>query len=353
MADVNMDKLHAFVGQMLGDLGGAASVALVRIGDQLGLYKTLHEQGPMTVVELATAAGVNQRYLREWLSHQAASHYLAYDPATQKFALPPEQAMVFAIEDSPVYLHGAFEMMSALLDNQQLVKPAFKTGGGVAWGDQAGCMFCAVGRFFRPGYQNNLVSAWLPALDGVVAKLERGAKVADVGCGHGWSTVFMAKAFPNSEFIGYDFHPGSIADAKKHADEHGAGGNVRFEIGTAKDYAGRDFDLVTFFDCLHDMGDPAGAAAHVRSTLKRDGSWMIVEPIAGDRLEDNLNPVGRLYYAASTMICVPTSLAQEVGAALGAQAGEAKLREVITAGGFSSVRRATETPFNMILEARP
>jgi 2-polyprenyl-3-methyl-5-hydroxy-6-metoxy-1,4-benzoquinol methylase len=352
MADLDMDKLHAFIGQILGDLGGAASVALVRIGDQLGLYKTLHETGPMTVVELSAAAGVNQRYLREWLSHQAASHYLAYDPATQKFSLPPEQAMVFAVEDSPVYLHGAFEMMQALLDNQALVKPAFKTGEGVAWGDQAGCMFCAVARFFRPGYQNNLVSAWLPALDGVVAKLERGAEVADVGCGHGWSTVFMAKAFPNSEFVGYDFHPGSIADATKHAAEHGAT-NVRFEVGSAKDYAARNLDLVTFFDCLHDMGDPAGAAAHVRSTLKPDGSWMIVEPIAGDRLEDNLNPVGRLYYAASTMICVPTSLAQEVGAALGAQAGEAKLREVITAGGFTSVRRATETPFNMILEARP
>jgi len=337
----------------IGAISGAASVALVQIGDQLGFYKALHEKGPMTVAELATAAGVNQRYLREWLSHQAASHYLAYDPATQKFTLPPEQAMVFAVEDSPVYLHGAFEMMSALVDNQELVKPAFKTGEGVAWSDQAGCMFCAVGRFFRPGYQNNLVSAWLPALDGVVAKLERGAKVADVGCGHGWSTVFMAKAFPNSEFVGYDFHPSSIEDAKKHAAEHGASGNARFEVGTAKDYAGSDFDLVTFFDCLHDMGDPAGAAAHVRQSLKSDGTWMIVEPMAGDRLEDNINPVGRLYYAGSTMICVPTSLAQEVGAALGAQAGEAKLREVITAGGFGSVRRAAETPFNMVLEARP
>jgi ubiquinone/menaquinone biosynthesis C-methylase UbiE len=212
-------------------------------------------------------------------------------------------------------------------------------------------MFCAVARFFRPGYQNHLVSAWLPALDGVIAKLERGAKVADVGCGHGWSTVFMAKAFPNSEFVGYDFHPGSIEEAHKHAIEHRAA-NVRFEVGAAN-YAGADLDLVTFFDCLHDMGDPAGAAAHVHQSLKPDGSWMIVEPIASDRLEENLNPVGRLYYAASTMICVPTSLAQEVGAALGAQAGEAKLREVITSGGFKSVRRVTETPFNMILEAKP
>ncbi|HTZ36962.1 MAG TPA: class I SAM-dependent methyltransferase [Stellaceae bacterium] len=352
MADLDMDKLHQFVGQMLGDLGGAASVALVHIGDSLGLYKALHAKGPMSAAALATACGVHPRYLQEWLSHQAASGYLAYDPARQQFALPPEQAMVFAVDDSPVNLIGAFETMAALLGNQEKVKPAFRTGDGVAWGDQAGCMFCAVARFFRPGYHNNLVSAWLPALDGVVAKLERGAKVADVGCGHGWSTVFMAKAFPNSEFVGYDFHPGSIDEARRHAAEHGTA-NARFEVGAAKDYPGRDFDLVTFFDCLHDMGDPAGAAAHVRGTLKPDGTWMIVEPIAGDRLEDNLNPVGRLYYAASTMVCVPTSLAQEVGAALGAQAGEARLREVIAAGGFGAVRRAAETPFNMVLEARP
>jgi SAM-dependent methyltransferase len=342
-------KLHQFIGQMLSDLGGAASVALVHIGDALGLYRALHAKGPMTIAELAAEAGVDQRYLREWLSHQAASNYVSYDPATEKFVLSPEQAMVFAINDSPVNLVGAFETTAALLGNQELVKPAFKTGAGVAWGDQATCMFCAVARFFRPGYQNNLIGSWLPALDGVVAKLDRGARVADVGCGHGWSTLLMASAFPNSEFVGYDFHPGSIAQAR----EHGSGTNVHFEVGTAKNYAGTDFDLVTFFDCLHDMGDPVGAAAHVHGSLKPDGTWMIVEPMAGDRLEDNLNPVGRLYYAASTMICVPTSLSQEVGMALGAQAGEAKLREVIAEGGFSAIRRATETPFNMILEARP
>jgi len=345
-------RLHQFMGQMLSDLGGAASVALVRIGDALGLYKTLHERGPMTVAELAGAAGVNERYLREWLSHQAASNYVSYDPTTQKFALPPEQAMVFAIEESPVFMPGAFDSMASFLDNQAKVEPAFKTGAGVAWGDQAGCLFCSVARFFRPGYLNNLVGSWLPALDGVVEKLQRGAKVADVGCGHGVSTVIMAQAFPNSQFIGYDFHPSSIEHAQAHAREHGVTGNTRFEVGTAKDYPEKDFDLVAFFDCLHDMGDPAGAAAHVRLSLKPDGSWMIVEPIAGDRLEDNLNPVGRIYYAASTMVCIPTSLAQEAGAALGAQAGEAKLREVVTAGGFGHVRRATETPFNMILEAR-
>jgi len=278
---------------------------------------------------------------------------LTYDPSSGKFTLPPEQAMIFAIEDSPVYLMGAFDLMAALVDAQPKVQAAFKDGGGVGWGDHGGCMFCAVARFFRPGYHNNLVPNWLPALDGVVDKLRRGATVADVGCGHGWSTVLMAKAFPNSKFVGYDFHPSSVEQADAHAKEHGASANTRFEVATAKDFPGRDFDLITCFDCLHDMGDPAGAAAHVRQALNADGTWMIVEPIAGDRLEDNLNPVGRLFYAGSTMICVPTSLSQEVGAALGAQAGEAKLREVIVRGGFRSVRRATETPFNMILEARP
>jgi SAM-dependent methyltransferase len=350
---VDEAKLHQFVGQMLSDLGGAASVALVRIGDALGLYKTMYERGPLTSGELAAAVGVHERYLREWLSHQAASNYVSYEPATQKFTLPPEQAMVFAIEDSPVFMPGAFDSMASLLANQPKVEPAFKTGEGVAWGDQAMCLFCAVARFFRPGYHNNLVSSWLPSLDGVVAKLEKGAKVADVGCGHGVSTVMMAQAFPNSRFVGYDFHPSSIEHAQAHAREHGVTANTRFEVGTAKDYAEQELDLVAFFDCLHDMGDPAGAAAHVRQSLKPDGAWMIVEPGAGDRLEDNLNPIGRIYYAASTMVCVPTSLAQEGGAALGAQAGEAKLREVITAGGFRNVRRATETPFNMILEERP
>ena len=261
--------------------------------------------------------------------------------------------MVFAVEDSPVYMMGGFDLMASLIDAQPKVQEAFKTGHGVGWDDHTGCMFCAVARFFRPGYLNNLVANWLPTLDGVVEKLQHGASVADVGCGHGWSTVLMAKAFPNSSFVGYDFHPSSIENARLHAQEHGVLGNTRFEVATAKQFPGAGYDLVTFFDCLHDMGDPAGAAAHVRQSLKSDGTWMIVEPMAGDRLEDNLNPVGRLYYAGSTMVCVPTSLSQEVGAALGAQAGEAKLREVITAGGFRNVRRATETPFNMVLEARP
>ena len=346
-------KLNQFMGQMFGDLGGALSVSLVRIGDRLGLYKALHSDGPMTPGELASVAGIAERYAREWLSHQAASGYLSYDPASGKFTLPPEQAMVFAIPDSPVYMQGAFEVAVAMMENQAPVEAAFRTGKGVGWGDQSQCLFCATGRFFRPSYHNNLVSSWLPALEGVATKLERGATVADVGCGHGFSTIMMASAFPNSTFVGYDFHPGSVAQARLHAEQHGVTANTRFEVAMAGDFPGTDLDLVTFFDCLHDMGDPVGAARHVRETLKPDGTWMVVEPAAGDRLEDNLNPFGRLFYAASTMICVPTSLDQPVGAALGAQAGFGKLSAAIREGGFGQVRKAAETPFNMILEARP
>ncbi len=350
---VDEGRLHEFVGRMLGDLGGALSVPMVRIGDRLGLYRTLHKKGPMTAGELAAAAEIAVRYVREWLSHQAASGYVTYDPASGRFSLSPEQAMVFAEPDSPVYLQGGFDLAMVMMENQALVEPLFRTGKGVGWGEQSRCLFCAAGRFFRPGYHNNLVTSWLPALDGVVARLERGATVADVGCGHGFSTVMMAKAFPASTFVGYDFHPDSVEQARRHAGQHGVTANTRFEVALASEFPGQDLDLVTFFDCLHDMGDPLGAARHVRETLKPDGSWMIVEPAAGDRLENNLNPVGRLYYAASTMICVPTSLDQPVGAALGAQAGYEKLSSLIREGGFGQVRKATETPFNMILEARP
>jgi SAM-dependent methyltransferase len=346
-------KLNQFIGQVLGDLGGALSVPLVRIGDQLGLYKALHASGPMTPGELASEAGIAERYAREWLSHQAASGYVTYDSGSNKFTLPPEQAMVFAEPDSPVYLQGAFDLAAVMMENQALVEPAFRSGKGVAWGDQSQCLFCTVGRFFRPGYHNSLVASWLPALEGVAAKLERGARVADVGCGHGFSTIIMAKAFPNSLFVGYDFHPASVEQARVHAEEHGVEKNAKFEIALATDFPGEDLDLVTFFDCLHDMGDPLRAARHVRQTLKPDGTWMVVEPAAGDRLENNLNPISRLFYAASTMICVPTSLDQPVGVALGAQAGFDKLSSIISTSGFSKVRKATETPFNMVLEARP
>ena len=335
-------KLNEFVGKALADLGGAFSVPLVRIGDRLGLYKALHAGGPMTAGELAEKTGIAQRYASEWLSQQAASTYLSYDAATARFTLPPEHAMVLAVEDSPVNLQGAFDLATVMMENQTLVEPAFRTGKGVGWGAQSQCLFCTVGRFFRPSYQNALVQSWLPSLDGLIAKLERGATVADVGCGHGFSTVIMAKAFPNTSFVGYDFHPDLIAEARRHAEEHGVSGNTRFEVALASEFPGRGLDLVTFFDCLHDMGDPLGAARHVRQTLKPDGSWMVVEPAAADRLEDNINPVSRLYYAASTMICVPTSLDQPVGAALGAQAGLEKLSSTINQAGFRQVRKATD-----------
>ncbi|HET9070011.1 MAG TPA: methyltransferase domain-containing protein, partial [Amaricoccus sp.] len=340
-------QVSELVGKVLGDLGGAVSVPLVRIGDALGLYRALAEIGPATVEEVAAASGCAPRYLREWLSAQAASGYVTH--AAGKFSLSPAQALVFAEPDSPVNLIGAFDTAAAMVENQLKVQAAFRTGRGVAWGDQAGCMFCAVARLFRPGYVNALVQEWLPALDGAAERLAAGARVADVGCGHGLSTILMAQAFPASDFVGYDFHPGSIAAATAHARAHGVG-NVRFEVARAQDFPGEEYDLVTCFDCLHDMGDPVAAAAHIRAALKPGGVWMVVEPAAGDALEDNLNPVGRLYYSASTMICVPTSLAQERGEALGAQAGERRIAEVIRAGGFERVRRAAETPLNMVLE---
>lgn len=351
---INEAKLHTFVSQVLNDLGGAFSISLVRIGTELGLYRTMLAEGPLTSSELAKKTGLEERYVREWLSHHAASNYAHYNPDTKRFALSPEQAAVFADEDSPFYLADAFDAAAAYIENQPKVQAAFKNGSGVGWSNQSGCLFCAVARFFRPGYKANIVDSWLPALDGTVDKLRQGAKVADVGCGHGYSTVMMAEAFPNSEFVGFDFHEASIREARKHAKEHGTTGNVRFEVSAAKSFPGTDYDLVTFFDCLHDMGDPTGAAQHVRQALKSDGTWMIVEPFAHDALENNINPVGRLYYAASTLVCVPASLDQEVGAALGAQAGPQRLRDVVVeGGGFSRFRCATQTPFNLILEARP
>jgi len=283
---------------------------------------------------------------------QAANGYVDYDPAAETFTLSPEQGMVFANKESPVYLEGAFDMIPAMIEGEAKVEQAFRTGGGVRWGETAGCLFCAVGSFFRPGYVNNIVQSWIPSLDGVEAKLKAGAKVADVGCGVGFSTLLMAKAWPQSRFVGFDFHEPSVEAARGHAAEHGLADRVRFEVAKAKEIAEDGFDLITVFDCLHDMGDPRGCARHMRRILKDDGTWMVVEPIAGDRPSDNMNPVGRLFYNASTMVCVPTSLDQEVAEGLGAQAGEAKISEVIRQGGFGRVRRAAEGPFNMILEAR-
>jgi 2-polyprenyl-3-methyl-5-hydroxy-6-metoxy-1,4-benzoquinol methylase len=354
MADLDPGLLNTLVGKMLGDLGGAMSVPTVRIGYRLGLFASLHRDGAATPGELAARLGLAERYVREWAMAQACNGYLMFDAMTGQFALSAEQAMVFAVEDSPVYLEGAFELAAAMIEGEPKVEAAFRTGEGVTWGDSAGCLFCAVGAFFRPGYVNSLVQQWLPSLDGVVPRLEAGANVADVGCGIGFSTLLMAKAFPNSRFTGYDFHAPSIDQARAHAAAHGVADRVSFETIAAKDIVGGPFDLITMFDCLHDMGDPRGCAAHMRSLLAVGGSWMIVEPIAADEAMQNIgNPVSRIYYNASTMICVPTSLSQEVGEALGAQAGEAKLTEVIADAGFGNVRRATEGPFNMVLEARP
>jgi len=353
MAPLDPEKLNAFVGKMLGELGGAWSVPTVRIGVRLGLFDALHREGPATAGELAKrAGGLTERYVREWALAQVAGGYVDFDSASGKFSLSPHQAMVFAIPDSPVYLAPAFEMAAAMIEGEPKVEAAFRTGEGVRWGNTAGCLFCATGAFFRPGYVNNVVQSWLPALDGVVEKLNAGAKVADVGCGVGFSTLLMAKAFPASEFVGFDFHEPSVAEARRHAEAHGLSERVRFEAANAKEIAESGFDLVTFFDCLHDMGDPRGASAHMRKILKKDGTWMVVELLSADNLQDNMNPVSRLYYNASTMICVPTSLDQEVGEALGAQAGEARLTQVIRDGGFTRVHKAAQGPFNMVLEAR-
>jgi 2-polyprenyl-3-methyl-5-hydroxy-6-metoxy-1,4-benzoquinol methylase len=352
MPPPDQDKLNAFLGRMVGDLGAVATGALVLLGDRLGLFKAMRDGEAISAAELARRTGTHERYVREWLSAQAAAGYVDYDAGSDLFHLNPEQALVFADEDSPAFMAGAFEVLSALWVDEPKVTEVFRTGRGLAWHDHSACLFRGTERFFRPGYNANLVSSWLPSLEGVVGKLQQGARVADVGCGHGASTVVMARAFPNTHFTGFDYHPASIERAREAAAKAGVSGNTSFEVASAKTYPG-NYDLVTFFDCLHDMGDPVGASAHVRQSLKPDGTWMIVEPFAHDRLSDNLNPVGRVYYAASTMVCTPASLAQEVGLGLGAQAGEVKLRQAVSAGGFTRFRRATETAFNMVLEARP
>jgi SAM-dependent methyltransferase len=352
MTQPDPEKLNAFLGRMLGDLGAVASGALVLLGDRLGLFKAMGVNERVTSTALAARAGVSERYVREWLAALAAAGYADYDEPADAFYLNPEQAAAFADENSPAFMAGAFEVVASFWRDEPKVTAAFRTGEGVGWHDHSACLFRGTERFFRPSYNVNLVGSWLPALDGVIEKLERGAAVADVGCGHGTSTVLMALAFPRSRFSGFDYHGPSIERARQAVEEAGVSSNARFEVAAAKTFPGQ-YDLVAFFDCLHDMGDPAGAAAHVRQALKPDGTWMIVEPMASDRLADNLNPVGRMYYAASTMICTPASLSQEVGLGLGAQAGELKLRQVVTAGGFTRFRRAAETPFNMVLEARP
>jgi SAM-dependent methyltransferase len=346
-------RLEAFMGQAVTDIGAAISAPLLVIGEKLGLYRAMAHAGPLTSHEVAERAGAAERYVREWLRNQAAGGYVTYDEATDRYELPDEHALALADEDSPFYVLGLYESIASVYADEDRLTEAFRTGDGVGWHEHDHRLFRGTERFFKPGYRGHLVAEWLPALDGVVEKLERGASVADVGCGHGASTVILAEAFPRSRFAGFDYHPASIERAREAACQAGVQDRVTFEVAAGKDFPGRDYDLVCVFDCLHDMGDPVGAAAHVRETLAADGTWMIVEPYAGDRVADNLNPVGRVFYGASTVICTPASLDQEVGLALGAQAGETRLAEVIRAGGFGSVRRATETPFNLILEARP
>ncbi len=350
---LNQDKLHEFLGKAIVDFGATFNAALIRIGDKLGLYKALASGGPETPAELAKRTGTAERYVREWLSAQAAGGYVTYDSLNGKFHLSEEQAFAMADESSPVFLPGAFQCALAAVKAEEKLTERFTTGEGLGWHEHHHELFVGTERFFRPGYAANLISAWIPALTGVDAMLKNGARVADVGCGLGASTILMAKSYPKSDFAGFDYHDKSIETAKQRAKEAGVGDRIRFEVAKAKDYPGKDYDFVTFFDCLHDMGDPVGASAHVHSTLKKDGTWMIVEPFAGDKLEDNLNPIGRAFYGASALICTPASLSQEVGLALGAQAGEKRLREVVTSGGFSHFRRATQTPFNLIFEARP
>jgi SAM-dependent methyltransferase len=352
MREPNPDRLNELIGKLVNDLGASLAGASILLGDRLGLYKAMADGEAITSAELAKKTGLHERYVREWLAGQAASGYIDYHPEKEAFSLSPEQAMAFAEEGSPAFFAGAFDVAQATYLDEPKVAEAFRTGKGVGWHEHSKCLFSGTERFFRPGYNANLASSWIPALDGVEAKLKAGAKVADVGCGHGASTIVMAKAYPKSEFFGFDYHLPSIERARKLAAEDGVGDRITFAQANAKDFPSRGYDLVAFFDCLHDMGDPVGAGKHVKETMAKDGVWMIVEPFAHDSLKDNLNPVGRVYYAASTFICTPASLSQEVALGLGAQAGERRLRKVAAEAGFTRFRRATETPFNMIFEAR-
>lgn len=351
--ELNQDKLNEFLGRAVVDFGATLHAGLVVIGEKLGLYKALAAAaGPLTPGELAQKTGTTERYVREWLNAQAAGGYVTYCPDTARYSLSPEQAFALANEDSPAYLPGAFQLAAATLKSEPKITEAFKTGAGFGWHEHDCGLFEGTEKFFRPNYIGNLVPSWIPALEGVAAKLQRGATVADIGCGHGASTILLAQAFPKSQFVGFDYHGPSIEAARAAAKKAGVTDRVTFERAAAKDYPGNGYDLVAFFDCLHDLGDPVGASTHVLRSLADDGTWMIVEPFAGDRVEQNLNPIGRAFYSASTMICTPASRSQEVGLALGAQAGEARIREVVTRGGFNRFRRAAETPFNLVFEAR-
>ncbi len=351
-ATVDTEKLMSFVFRAVEEVGASLGTALVVMGDKLGLYRALAGAGPLTSTELADRTGTTERYVREWLNAQAAGGFVEYDAESGRYELPPEQAVALTDESSPAYLPGFFQIaLGSIIDSPRIAE-VVRSGGGVGWHDHVSDVHEGCERFFRPGYNAHLVTEWLPALEGMVDRLDAGATVADVGCGHGASTVLMAEAFPASSFVGCDYHEGSITTARRRADQTGVSDRVRFEVAAASGFPGQGYDLVTMFDCLHDMGDPEGAARHVRQSLAPDGAWMIVEPAAGDHVEDNLNPVGRAYYGFSTLLCTPCSLSQEVGLALGAQAGEARIRDVVTKAGFGHFIRVAETPFNIVYEAR-
>lgn len=350
---IDPEKLNQLLHQAVSDMAASMHSALILIGDKLGLYRAMADGTPVTAADLARRTGTTERYVREWLNANAAGHYIEYDPATDTYSMTPEQSFALAQDDTAVHLPGFYHMLASCMKDEEKLTEVFRTGKGFGWHEHEKGLFEGCERFFRPGYLANLTSSWIPALEGVDAKLKAGARVADIGCGHGASTLLMAQTYPNSEFYGFDYHPESIEQAKKKADAAGLGDRVHFEAAPAKTFPGKGYDFVACFDCLHDMGDPTGAAAHVRQTLADNGTWMIVEPFAGDSIAANLNPIGRLYYSASTIICVPASLSQEVALGLGAQAGEKRIRQVVTDGGFTHFRRATETPFNMVFEARP
>ncbi|UOY02341.1 class I SAM-dependent methyltransferase [Blastococcus sp. PRF04-17] len=350
---IDPEKLMGFVFKAVDEVGASLNTALVVMGDALGYYRTMADGSPVTPSELAERTATGEPYAREWLNAQAAGGYVDYDPETRRYTLPPEQAAALTDETSPAYLPGFFQIAHGTVRDAAAVLGAARTGDGIGWHAHNGDVHVGCERFFRTMYNAHLIGEWLPALDGVVEKLERGAAVADVGCGHGASTILMARSFPRSTFVGSDYHEGSIAVARQRAEQAGVGDRVRFEVAPASEFTGGGYDLVTMFDCLHDMGDPVGAARHVRRTLADDGTWMIVEPMAGDRVEDNLNPVGRAYYGFSTLLCTPASLSQDVGLALGTQAGPARIRDVASTAGFRRFRAVTGTPFNNVLEARP
>ena len=345
--------LEAFLGRFVGDLGSALAGVNIVVGDRLGLYAAVADHQPATASDVATATGTDERYVTEWLRGQAAGGYLEYDPSGDTYWLTPAQAACLADADSPTYVPGAFQIAASIYKDSERLEAVFRSGAGIGWHERHHDLFEGTERFFRPGYVANLVGGWIPALDGVEAKLLYGAAVADIGCGHGASTLIMAEAYPRSTFVGFDYHEESIKQARQRAVDAGVADRVRFEVAGAADYPGTGYDLVAVFDALHDMGDPAGAARHVLSSLDSDGTWLIVEPNAGDSVPDNLNPVGRIFYSASTMVCVPVSRAQEVGACLGAQAGPARIESVVREGGFTRFRTATSTPFNLVYEARP